>query len=112
MDKKEIDYLLGNEYLYTRTKSIIKERNKEEILFLHAALIIKKYRMDSDSKIFKSMKPIYSELIELPISKMPEYTKLLKVGTIGIDMKKEEFYRLLQEAKNDIEALFTYKALE
>ncbi|KOP81497.1 hypothetical protein ACFFHH_13060 [Cytobacillus solani] len=79
MDKKEIDYLLGNEYLYTRTKSIIKERNKEEILFLHAALIIKKYRMDSDSKIFKSMKPIYSELIELPISKMPEYTKLLKV---------------------------------
>ncbi|WP_419393872.1 hypothetical protein [Cytobacillus praedii] len=80
------------------------------MIFLHAALIIKKYRMDNNSKIFKSVKPICSELIELPITEMPNYTKSLKVGTIGIDMKRIEFYRLLQEAQNDIEALFTYKA--
>lgn len=66
--------------------------------------------MDINSKIFKSVKPICSELIELPITKMPNYAKSLKVGTIGIDMKRIEFYRLLKEAQNDTEALFTFKA--
>lgn len=111
MDKKKMGYILWrDEYVYTRTKSIIKEKNKEKLLYLHAALIIKKYQTDSDWNIYKSVNPIFSELIEVPISKTPEYAKSLEVGTIGIDMKREEFYLFLQEAQNDIEALFTFKA--
>lgn len=111
MDKKKMDYILWNdEYLYTRTKSIIKERNKEEIIFLHAGLTLKKYQVVGKSKTLTSVIPVFSELIEVPISKTPEYAKSLEVGTIGIDMRREEFYLLLQEAQNDIEALFTFKA--
>lgn len=54
------------------------------MIFLHAALTIKKYRIDCDSKIYKSVEPIFSELIELPISKMQGDAKSLVVGTFGI----------------------------
>lgn len=110
MDKKEMNYLVWNEYLYARTKSIIKKRNKEDIIFLHAGLTLKKYQVVENSKTLTSVIPVFSELIEVPISKTPEYAKSLEVGTIGIDMKREEFYLLLQDAKNDIEALFTFQA--
>lgn len=112
MDKKEMDYLVCTEYLYARTKSIIKERNKEEIIFLHAGLTLKKYQVVGKSKTLTSVIPVFSELIEVPISKTPEYAKSLKVGTIGIDMNRKEFYRLLQEAQNDRKTLFTFKATE
>ena len=109
MDKNKLEYLHWNEYVYTRTKSIIKERNKENILFLHTALIMKKYQKDTDTKILKSVKPIFGELIEVPISKMPDYAKSLKEETLVIKLNRKEFYRLLQEAQNDIEALFTFE---
>lgn len=57
------------------------------MIFLHAALTIKKYRIEGDSKIYKSVEPIFSELIELPISKMQADAKSLVVGTFGLRYK-------------------------
>lgn len=48
-----MSYLMWNEYVYTRTKSINKEGHRGEMIFLHAALIIKKYRIDNNSKSLK-----------------------------------------------------------
>ncbi|MED3575762.1 hypothetical protein [Cytobacillus praedii] len=53
MNNKEMSYLMWNEYVYTRTKSINKEGHRGEMIFLHAALIIKKYRIDNNSKSLK-----------------------------------------------------------
>lgn len=97
---------IHNEYIYMRTKDIIEDEIPNK-LYLYAGLAIKEYRTLGTS-VRKKVTPVHSELLEVPISKMPSFAKRIPNGTIGVEVTKKQFHILLTEAHEDPVSLFLF----